>query len=133
MTRKSTLKVPVSVNHGGILHDTDYARGAESREEAAAINAEMEAERGHHRWGAEYVMETVEPFTEPLRLVDMYHHKSAAYATFETPDGRQYPMFLTDLAVILCHGDMKDGWLEPATYEVCKRGARSYGIRKVKA
>lgn len=132
MKTKAPIKVPVSLRNGGILHSTDYARGADSRDEAEAINAQMDDEHGHHRWGAEYVFEEVKPFTTSLRLVDTYHSKSSAYVTFEAPMGEQYPVFMTDLSEILSHANMVDGWLEPATYEVTKRGVRSYGIRKVK-
>ena len=75
--------------------------------------------------------EIVEPFTVALRLVDVYHHKSSAYVTFEDPDGKHYPVFLTDLVDIVNQQHLQSGWIEPATYEVTKRGARSYGIRKV--
>lgn len=135
MKTKPAIKVPVHLVDGvdkGILHDTDYARGAGSREEAAAINAEQDAKLGHHRWGAEYVMETVEPFTVALRLVQTYHRKSSAYVEFEDPEGKFYPVFLTDLVDIIGDGDMAGGWIGPATYVAYKRGARSYGIRKVK-
>lgn len=134
---KAPLKVPVRIDKDtgiekGIMHDTDYARGASTRDELAAINAEQRATVGHHRWGAEYVMEEFEPFTDLLRFVSYYHHRSSAYLTFEDTKGRTFPVFLTDLPDILGGADMLNGWLVPAKYEACKRGARSYGIRKVK-
>lgn len=128
---KTALKVPVSLRDGSIMHNTNYARGAKDREEAAQINAEEDAKHGHHRWGAEYVRESVEPFTVALRYVKAYHHRSSAYVEFADPDGKTYPVFLTDLADVFDGAFMTSGWLSVATYETCKRGS-AYGIRRVK-
>jgi hypothetical protein len=129
---KKPVKVPVSLKDGGLFHDTDYMRGAEDREDAARINAQMDLEQGHHRWGPAYVMEEMEPFTAPLKLVGITRSRSASavYATFKTPEGVQFPMFLTDLEALLQDADVEDGWFESGTYEAYKRG-RAYGIRRV--
>jgi hypothetical protein len=125
------LLPPVSIRTGAILHDTDYARGAASRAEAAAINAEEDARHGHHRWGVEYVREPVEPFKARLRFKEMYRSGHSAYSVWEDQQGRNWPILLADLADLLTTANLDNGWTEPYTWEVTKRGT-AYGIRKVK-
>lgn len=136
MASTQTLKVPVRLKDDSIMHDTDYQRGVDSRDEAADINAELDARDGDHRFGVTYVMEEVRPFYASLRLVEIYRSGSgsAVYAYFEDVSdgagGARYPMFLTDLADFLGSANMTDGVAEHAQFEACKRG-KAYGIRKV--
>jgi hypothetical protein len=122
------LLVPVSLI-GGIMHDTDYARGAESVEHAAYIDAECLAKSGHMRWGADYVMAEVEPFEASLRVVQVGNKSS--YVWLMDTDGVRYPMFLTDYVALAGKATVIAGWIRLRKYETCKKGS-AYGIRPVK-
>ena len=135
------LKVPVSVKRvvngelelvrcAGILHDTNYARGAISHDEAARDWAADYAKVGHNRWSAEYVMDVVNPFRTQLRLLDHYKHGNSAYFTFEDTNGNRWPMFMGDAVALLRRANLTDGWTEPAMFEPIKRGT-AYAIRMV--
>lgn len=128
---RKPLLVPVR-RDGGIMHDTDYCRGAGSWEEFDRINAEQMEKNGHTRWGAEYVMQEVEPFEASLRVKTSYHVRSSVHVVLVDREGREYPMFLGDLVPLLGSANVVDGWIEPMTYETCKRSTRWYGIRPVK-
>jgi hypothetical protein len=122
------LLVPVRLT-GGIMHDTDYARGAESVEHAAYIDAECLAKSGHMRWGADYVMTEVEPFAARLRVYQVGH--KSAYVLLMDTEGRSYPMFLSDYVALMARAHVVDGLIEVRYYETCKKGS-AYGIRPVK-
>lgn len=124
------LLVPVRLT-GGIMHDTDCARGAESIEDAAYIDAECLAKSGHMRWGADYVMTEVKPFAARLRVIKYYHYKSSVHVEVMDWDGNAYPMFLGDLVPLLADANMDNGWIDTRMYEVCKKST-AYGIRPVK-
>ena len=123
------LMVPVRLT-GGIMHDTDCARGAESVEHAAHIDNECFDSTGHMRWGADYVMTEVPPFRAMLRVLKYYHYKSSVHVELIDREGNHYPMFLGDLVPLLTRANMTDGWLPMMTYEPCKRST-AYGIRPV--
>jgi hypothetical protein len=136
MATKKPLLVPVILT-GGIMHDTDYTRGAESREEAERINAELRAQGlddyGHDRalkYGATYVMEAVEPFEARLRVVSADF--KCSYVNLVDEAGNGYPMFTTDYVALMSTATVTEGLIESRTYETCKKGARAYGIRPVK-
>lgn len=123
------LLVPVPLKRNGIMHDTQCARGAIDREDAARIDAECLARNGHTRWGADYVMEAVPPFEASLRVVRPAYQNR--YVELESLAGATYPMFLIDYVAMMSHATVIGGWIEPATYETCKKG-QTYGIRPVK-
>ena len=125
---KKPLLVPVPLT-GGIMHDTDYARGAESIEHAAHIDNECFDKTGHMRWGADYVMAEVEPFEAELRVVEAGY--KGAFVWLMDTEGDRYPMFLTDYVKLASKATVYAGWIRPRTYEPCKKGARAYGIRPV--
>ena len=125
------LLVPVRLHgRGGMLHDTDYARGAESVVDAAYIDAECLAKSGHMRWGADYYMAEVEPFTARLRVVSA--DSKGSYVNLVDEHGHHWPMFTSDYVAMMTTANVSDGLIEPATYEACKKGVRAYGIRAVK-
>lgn len=126
MTTKPLL-VPVRLT-GGIMHDTDCARGAESIEDAAHIDNECFDKTGHLRWGADYIMAEVPPFRASLRVVTHYHYRSSVYVELVDPMGDRYPMFLGDYVALMSTADVAGGWIEPLVYETCKKG-KAYGIR----
>ena len=126
---KKPFLVPVSLSDHGILHDTDYARGASSIEEAAHIDNECFDKNGHMRWGADYIMQEVKPFTTQLKTVRA--GIKASYVELIAPDGRRFPMFVTDYIALMSQANVVDGWIEPLEYEPTKKGARYYGIRLV--
>jgi hypothetical protein len=123
--------VPMQKPGSGILHDTNYAKGAISRDEAARQWADDYAKSGHNRWSVEYVMEEVEPFVASLRFKKMYRSGHSSYTVWEDRKGGEWPIMLADLADLLGHVDLANGWTEVHTWEVCKRGT-AYGIRMVK-
>jgi hypothetical protein len=123
------LLVPVRLAGGGIMHDTDYARGAESVEHAAHIDNECLAKSGHMRWGADYIMAEVEPFPAYLRVLRVGH--KSAYVELMDTEGRAYPMFLTDYVALMATASATDGLIDERMYETCKKGS-AYGIRPVK-
>jgi hypothetical protein len=131
MAKTKQLLVPVrfkGAGAGGILHDTDYARGATDRAEAQRINDELTREHGDARWGVDYVMEPVEPFRAELRVVEHYKAGSSAYLMLVDREGRRWPMFLGDYVDIAATATVEHGWIEPLVYEVCKKG-KAYGIK----
>lgn len=121
--------VPVRLT-GGIMHDTDYARGAESVEHAAHIDNDRFDNSGHMRWGADYVMAEVAPFKATLRVYRVGHKNG--YVELVDTEGRSYPMFLTDYVALMASASVTDGLIDERLYETCKKGARYYGIRPVK-
>lgn len=125
---RKPLLVPVSLT-GGIFHDTDCARGAESVEHAAHIDNECFDKTGHMRWGADYIMTEVEPFEAALRVVSA--DSKGAYVNLVDEVGNHYPMFLTDYVALMSTASVMQGRVEPTMYETCKKGARAYGIRPV--
>jgi len=130
---KSYGPVPVNVRQPGsktIFHDTDYMRGADSREHAAQIDAQLDEHGRTHGYGASYVMEVVLPFTATLRIHDYYKRGSSSYVVLADADGNRYPMFLGDLVTLLAEATMEDGWITATMYETCKKGS-AYGIRRV--
>jgi hypothetical protein len=116
---------------GGMLHDTNYARGASSRAEAAAQWAADFLKVGHNRWSVAYVMEVVNPFRARLRVTGYTKSGSSAYLEFQDVYGQSWPMFLKDATELLATATMKDGWIQQYEYETVKRGT-AYGIRKVR-
>jgi hypothetical protein len=72
-------------------------------------------------------MEPVEPFTARLKVLGV--DSKNAYVWLIDLDGLRYPMFTHDLVALLSTANVVDGWIEEVTYEVCKKGARAYGIR----
>lgn len=131
MAKQSTLKVPVIYQRGGMLHDTNYARGAQSRQEAAQNWADDMAKHGHNRWSVNYVMEVLPNFRARMRVTGYYKNRSAANMVVTDEQGQKWPMFLGDLAELLESANMENGWIEENEYEAIKRGT-AYGIRKVK-
>lgn len=130
---RKPLLVPISLhNRGGMLHDTDYARGAESPEHAAYIDAECLERCEHARWGADYYLGEVPAFTARLRTHDR-GFSAGGYVTLVDEDGRQWPMFVADYVAMMTTANVTEGWIEPMKYETCKKGARAYGIRPVKS
>jgi hypothetical protein len=140
MIRQTTLKVPVSYKRvidglilqipGGMLHDTNYSRGADSYAQAAQNWADDLAKHGHNRWSVEYVMDVVNPFRARLRVTGYYKSGSSAYLAFVDELGQEWPMFLKDAAELLSMASMDNGLIEEFEYETIKRGT-AYGIRKV--
>jgi hypothetical protein len=131
---KAPLLVPVRFKgqgKGGMLHDTDYARGATDRDEAQRINDELIREHGDARWGVDYVMEPVEPFTSMLAISSHQKHRSAVYVELVDEQGRRWPMFFADFVALTMAAKIVNGVIEERTYEVCKKGS-AYGIRPVK-
>jgi hypothetical protein len=116
--KQEALKVPVRKDGHSVLHSTDYARGASSR---------MEAERV----GADYYMAVVQPFEAKLSVRD--YSAGDHYVSLMSDAGHFFPMFLTDYFKLAACATVIDGWLPTLTYEICKKGARQYGIRPVKA
>lgn len=129
--KKTPLRVPVSFS-GGILHDTDYGRGADTLEEMLADRAEAERKLGHARWAASYYWDEVEPFEASVKVTGHQRHRTAAYFTFVDRQGHQFTMFLVDAAEFFGSANLTDGWSEVCTFEPCKRGT-AYGIRRVKS
>lgn len=127
-----SVKVPVAYPGPGILHKTDYAKGAISWEAAEQDHAEAMAKLGHTRWAAAYYMGEVQPFTASLRLVDSWRHASSVYFTFEDENGVRWPMLFGDAAEFFKHATMVGGRSASYTFEVVKRG-QSYGIRRVQS
>lgn len=122
---KKKLLVPVALKRGGIFHDTDYARGANSREEAAEINAGI----SRPAYYVDYVWEEVEPFTASLKFMS-FERSGHPYALWQTKDGSRYPMFLVDMENFLQSVNFTNGWSDNAIFEVVKRGT-AYGIKLV--
>ena len=120
------------VRCAGMLHDTNYARGAISHDEAARQWAEDYQKNGHNRWSVEYVMDVIPPFNAMLRLVQNYKSGNSAYLIFEDQDGNRWPMFLKDAVEFLTRANLTLGWSEVATFETIKRG-NAYAIRMVPA
>jgi hypothetical protein len=112
------------------MHDTDCARGAESAEAAAHIDNECFDKSGHMRWGADYIMAEVKPFTASLRVLSA--DTKGHYVSLADSDGNRYPMFTGDYVELMSTANVSGGWIEPMTYETCKKGSRAYGVRPVK-
>lgn len=129
MTTKKPLLVPVRLT-GGIMHDTDCARGAESIEHAAHIDNECFDKTGHMRWGADYVMTEVKPFAARLRVTEAGHKNAFVWLIDE--EANLYPMFITDYVALMARANVLDGWVDTTRYETCSKSGRAYGIRPVK-
>lgn len=118
------------VKCAGMLHDTNYARGAMSHDEAARQWAEDYQKNGHNRWSVEYVMQVVPRFLASLRLVDNYKSGNSAYLIFKDHRGNLWPMFLKDAVEFFSRANLTDGWAEVLPFETIKRG-NAYAIRMV--
>ena len=127
MTKKLLVPMRAGGRKGtGMLHDTKYARGANSVEEAVQINSGI----ANPAWHVDYIWTEAKIFTARLRYAGHYRHKSAAWFYFvDEATGAQWPMFMSDLDDVLSGGDMIAGTLAEATYEPYKRG-NAYGIRQ---
>jgi hypothetical protein len=142
MTKQTTLKVPVQYKRiidgmilqmpGGMLHDTNYTRGADSYSQAAQWWADDMTKVGHNRWSVDYVMDVVNPFRARLQLTGYCKSGSRAYMEFSDELGQKWPMFLKDATKLLSSASMDNGLIEEFEYETIKRGT-AYGIRKVKS
>lgn len=65
-------------------------------------------------------------FVATMRFVTFKRGRSAAYAIWETEDGEQYSMFLTDLEDAIPY--MVDGHLTIRRFTFSKRGS-NYGVK----
>lgn len=68
------------------------------------------------------------PFTATLRLDSTRRGRSAAYFVWLDGDGREFPMFLTDLADLIKSGNVIAGGVIAGLWMVAKRG-QNYGVR----
>lgn len=82
----------------------------------------------HHRSYLVSEWRPIEPFTVPLQYRTYHRGYSAAYFELSDPDGRTYPVFLTDMDAILRTLDLADGRTPAATWTPYKRGV-NYGIK----
>lgn len=108
----------------GMLHSTDYARGANSRAEADAINAEID----NMNYWVDYIWTDIGQFHASLRFTEFeraYKGKIACAWFIDDANGDRWPMFMSDLEDYIRNG--ADG---NSMYEPVKRG-RVYGIRQI--
>lgn len=70
-----------------------------------------------------------DPFTATLRLAETRRGRSAAYFIWRSDDGREFPMFISDMLLLVQSGVIiKPGGSVSTWWMVTKRGA-NYGIR----
>lgn len=123
------LLVPVRFD-GGMLHDTDYHKGAIDLQALLNDRAEQMYLHGHTKWAATYYMAVIPEFQAQLRLVGHYKNGNSAYLIFEDQTGSTWPMFLGDAVTFLGHADLSQGFSRVTTFETIKRG-KAYAIRMV--
>jgi hypothetical protein len=72
---------------------------------------------------------TNDPFTATLRLAETRRGRSAAYFIWRADDDREFPMFISDMLLLVQSGvRIKPGGMVSTRWMVTKRGA-NYGIR----
>lgn len=70
-----------------------------------------------------------DPFTATLWLVETRRGRSAAYFIWRAGDGREYPMFISDMLQLVKSGvTIRPGGAVSTRWVVTKRGS-NYGIR----
>lgn len=70
-----------------------------------------------------------DPFTATLRLVETRRGRFAAYFIWRSDDGREFPMFISDMLLLVQSGvTIKPGGIVLTRRMVTKRGS-NYGIR----
>ena len=70
-----------------------------------------------------------DPFTGTLRLAETRRGRSAAYFIWHSDDGREFPMFISDMLLLVQSGvTIRPGGMVSTRWMVTKRGA-NYGIR----
>lgn len=72
------------------------------------------------------------PFAKTLRLVETRRGRSAAYFIWHDEDGREFPMFISDMLGLVQSGVAIAGGTVTTRWMVTKRGA-NYGIRHAAA
>jgi hypothetical protein len=120
------VPVPLSNRGRGLMNNTNCGRGAKDVEDAAHIDNECFDKTGHMRWGADYIMSEVKPFQASLKVVSIQHPSGVLLVDRA---GVTWPMFLIDYVTMMFGADVRAGWTEPYWFEVCKKGARAYGIK----
>lgn len=131
MTSKWDGKVPVRYKDGSVLHDTDYMRGAPTREDVERDRAEMQKTHGSTTYAASYYWDEVKPFCASLQFKGISRSGHSVYSVWTAREGVSYPMLVTDLDNFLQHATLNDGWTEPLKWETVKRGT-VFGIRRAK-
>lgn len=134
---REPILFPVVIKTGGILHDTDYHRGASSREEAAQIDAALDDYGRAHDYGADYVMEEVKPFRARLRFLGVAYGKGKHWdwANADNP-AQHFPMLPKDASEFLTSANLTNGVTDEILWQPIRKGAGymrySYGIKEVK-
>lgn len=73
------------------------------------------------------------PFTATLRLAESRRGRSAAYFIWHDEDDREFPMFISDMLLLVQSGvSIKPGGMVSTRWMATKRGA-NYGIRHAAA
>jgi hypothetical protein len=118
MGKKTSVLLAPYDARGNLLHWTDQKTGVNK-----------EAKPG---WGGSVVWQDNVPFTGTLTLGGVTSGRSAKYVTWRAPDGRTFPMFVSDLVdFIHRHRGVLDAGIVSARWMVSKRGT-NYGIRLAK-
>lgn len=78
-------------------------------------------------FGEAVVWKPIEPFDASLKLIGAERGRSAAHFIWEDNEGREYPMFLTDMIALLQQNVVEYGWCCNATWTIKKRGS-NFGI-----
>jgi len=74
-----------------------------------------------------------DPFTATLRLAETRRGRSAAYFIWRSDDDREFPMFISDMLLLVQSGvTIRPGGMVSTWWMVTKRGA-NYGIRHASA
>lgn len=85
------------------------------------------------RYGPQPEWRPNDPFTATLWLAETRRGRSAAYFIWRSGDGREYPMFISDMLLLVQSGvTIKPGGSVSTRWMVTKRGA-NYGIRHAPA
>lgn len=121
--KKKLIEVPYS-SDGSLMH---FPESTWDYSEAVRV------EEGHgwkvppREVGAEWRRN--DPFTATLWLVETRRGRSAAYFIWRAGDGREYPMFISDMLQLVKSGvTIRPGGAVSTRWVVTKRGS-NYGIR----
>lgn len=108
----ATLQAPYDPRTGSLLHYPE-------------TRLKLGREEGELIW-VEPGWRTNEPFYANLYLADMERGRSAAFFIWQDNDGRDYPMFMSDMFDLLRTKTVDEGYVE-GIWLVKKRG-QNYGI-----
>ena len=114
------LKYPFSKNNGELLR---WCNSYEERESAIGETATGKLVKDI-MWKENYIL------TEILKFYGASRGRSAVTFIWQGINGLYYPMFIKDLAFLLMHGTISNGFASHSMWTFVKRGS-NYGITLV--